>query len=77
MSVEGVRAAPSRATSSAGRVTHRLRLSRDTSPCTWCHLFGVHGGRIRARGKAGNIHWEFGPVSSPCLVVHGRERLAA
>ena len=48
-----------------------------TSPCTWCHLFGVHGGRIRARGTAGEIHWEFGAPSSPCLVVHGRERAAA
>jgi len=48
-----------------------------TSPCTWCHLFGVHGGRIRARGHAGEIHWEFGAPSSPCLVVHGRERVAA
>ena len=161
MSVEGVSAAPSRATSSAGRVTLRWRLSRDTclwwhrlealarrwlprgmswlrflclslwqawqhllgasvaygqiyirdrfrctspvcdrrdvtphhiqfrsaggsdeddnltSPCTWCHLFGVHGGSIRVRGRAGHLHWEFGPASSPCLVVHGRERVAA
>jgi HAMP domain-containing protein len=46
------------------------------SVCTWCHLWGVHGGRIRATGKAGLIHWEIG-VGSPCLVVHGRERLAA
>ena len=48
-----------------------------TSVCTWCHLCGVHGGRIRAAGSAGLIHWELGPPRSPCLVVHGRERVAA
>ena len=45
--------------------------------CSWCHLRGVHGGRIRARGSAGHIHWEFGAASAPCLVVDGRERVAA
>jgi hypothetical protein len=45
--------------------------------CTWCHLFGVHGGRIRAVGTAERIHWELGAAGCPCLVVHGRERLAA
>jgi hypothetical protein len=44
--------------------------------CTWCHLSGVHGGRIRATGTAALIHWEIG-AGPPCLVVHGRERLAA
>ncbi|HVZ34251.1 MAG TPA: hypothetical protein VG963_17610 [Polyangiaceae bacterium] len=44
------------------------------SVCTWCHLFGIHGGRIRARGTAGNIRWEIGPVAQPCVVVQGRER---
>jgi hypothetical protein len=48
-----------------------------TSVCTWCHLLGIHGGRIRAVGTAGLIRWELGAVRSPCLVVHGRERLAA
>lgn len=47
------------------------------SLCTWCHLWGVHGGRIRATGTAELIHWELGAPGSPCLVVHGRERLAA
>jgi len=47
------------------------------SVCTWCHLLGVHGGRIRARGPASCIHWELGPVRSPCVVVHGRERVVA
>jgi hypothetical protein len=45
------------------------------SVCTWCHLCGVHGGRIRARGTAERIRWELGAVSDPCLVVDGRERL--
>jgi hypothetical protein len=47
------------------------------SVCTWCHLFGIHGGRIRAHGTAENIRWEFGPVGQPCVVVQGRERQAA
>lgn len=44
--------------------------------CWWCHLEGVHGGRIRATGEAPAIHWEIG-AGVPCLVVHGRERLVA
>jgi hypothetical protein len=48
-----------------------------TSPCAWCHLHGIHGGRIRARGTANHIHWELGPQSAPCLIVHGRERMVA
>jgi hypothetical protein len=48
-----------------------------TSPCTWCHLHGIHGGRIRARGSADDIHWELGPRSAPSVIVHGRERRAA
>jgi hypothetical protein len=48
-----------------------------TAVCTWCHLFGVHGGRIRAAGTAECIHWELGAAGGPCLVVHGRERVAA
>jgi hypothetical protein len=45
--------------------------------CTCCHLFGIHGGRIRAAGTAQCIHWEFGPPKEPCLIVHGRQRRAA
>jgi hypothetical protein len=45
-----------------------------TSACTWCHLHGIHGGRIRAVGSSGQIHWELGPRSAPCVIVHGRER---
>jgi HAMP domain-containing protein len=48
-----------------------------TALCTWCHLFGVHGGRIRAAGSAQRIHWELGAADCPCLVVDGRERVAA
>ncbi len=47
------------------------------SVCTWCHLFGIHGGRIRAQGTAENVRWEIGPVGQPCVVVQGRERQAA
>jgi hypothetical protein len=45
--------------------------------CTWCHLLGIHGGRIRAVGSAHRIRWELGRPSEPCLVVEGRERRAA
>ncbi|MEO8185511.1 MAG: hypothetical protein ABI895_42430, partial [Deltaproteobacteria bacterium] len=44
------------------------------SLCTWCHLFGVHGGRIRATGSAGNILWELGAREAPCVRVQGRQR---
>jgi hypothetical protein len=47
------------------------------SLCTCCHLFGVHGGRIRATGSAGQIHWELGPREAPCVRVEGRRRWAA
>ncbi len=46
------------------------------SVCTWCHLFGIHGGRIRAHGAAAHIHGEIGPLGRPCVVMHG-ERQAA
>lgn len=45
--------------------------------CTWCHLFGIHGGRIRAEGGSSHIHWELGEREEPCLVVDGRERRVA
>jgi hypothetical protein len=48
-----------------------------TSPCAWCHLHGIHGGRIRALGTAGDIRWELGPRHAPSLIVHGRERMVA
>ena len=45
--------------------------------CVWCHLLGIHGGRIRATGTANDIRWELGRPPRPCVVVHGRERRAA
>jgi hypothetical protein len=47
------------------------------SVCVWCHLLGIHGGRIRAKGTADRIRWELGGRDAPCLVVEGRERRAA
>jgi hypothetical protein len=40
------------------------------SLCVWCHLFGVHEGRIAARPPASNVRWELG--RDPILVVEGR-----
>ena len=31
-----------------------------TSLCTWCHLEGVHGGRIRVSGRVGQLQWQLG-----------------
>jgi hypothetical protein len=45
--------------------------------CSCCHLFGIHGGCIRAQGTADHIRWELGPTGQPCLVVDGRDRRAA
>ena len=39
-----------------------------TSLCVWCHLEGVHGGRIRAEPKSDGIHWTIGRVA-PIRVV--------
>ena len=41
--------------------------------CAWCHLQGIHGGRITALPPASSIHWLFGRASSPVLEVLGRE----
>jgi len=46
-----------------------------TALCCWCHLQGVHGGRIVARPVEGRIHWRIGRVA-PTL-VHDRDKLAA
>lgn len=40
------------------------------SLCVWCHLFGVHEGRISARPPASNVRWQLG--REPILVVDGR-----
>ncbi|HEU5073195.1 MAG TPA: HNH endonuclease [Polyangiaceae bacterium] len=39
-----------------------------TSLCVWCHLEGVHGGRIRAEPRANGIHWTIGRTA-PMHVV--------
>jgi len=44
------------------------------SLCSFCHLEGQHGGRLRVRGDVGQETWSLGPISTPLLVVHGRER---
>lgn len=31
-----------------------------TALCTWCHLEGVHGGRIEVTGKVGDLSWNLG-----------------
>lgn len=43
--------------------------------CTWCHLFGVHGGVIRAEGTANAMSWEIGPRGGPSVTVRARERV--
>jgi len=44
-----------------------------TSLCGWCHLEGVHGGRIVAEPPAGAIRWRIGRGGG--LLVSGRRRL--
>jgi HNH endonuclease len=43
-----------------------------TSLCVACHLEGVHGGCLRARGAASAIEWTLG--RHPHTVVRGRQR---
>jgi hypothetical protein len=40
--------------------------------CSWCHLDGIHGGRITAEPPASQIHWRLGRGSG-ALEVRGRE----
>jgi hypothetical protein len=40
------------------------------SMCLWCHLRGIHEGRIKARPPASDIRWELG--RQPLLIVDGR-----
>jgi hypothetical protein len=42
------------------------------SLCVWCHLEGVHGGRLRAAPPASDITWTIG--RNRHTVVHGRQR---
>jgi hypothetical protein len=43
------------------------------SLCVWCHLEGIHGGRLRATPPASDVHWEIG--RSAHLVVEGRRKV--
>jgi hypothetical protein len=43
------------------------------SLCVWCHLEGVHGGRIRALPPASDVRWTLG--ERPILVVQGRRKM--
>jgi len=42
------------------------------SLCVWCHLEGIHGGRLRASPPASNIEWHIGRMGH--TVVRGRRR---
>jgi len=46
-----------------------------TSLCVWCHLHGVHDGRLRADPPASHIRWVLG--RTPLLIVEGRTKRAA
>jgi hypothetical protein len=41
--------------------------------CTWCHLEGIHGGRIKAEPPLENARWILGRI--PILIVKGRKRV--
>jgi hypothetical protein len=45
------------------------------SLCTWCHLEGVHGGRLSVAPPASAMEWRIG--RRPHTVVRGRKRTAA
>lgn len=42
------------------------------SLCSWCHLQGIHEGRLKATPPASEIRWAIG--RTPVMVVEGRER---
>ena len=35
-------------------------LENMVSLCSWCHLEGVHGGRLKVEGRAGRLRWQLG-----------------
>ena len=43
------------------------------SQCVWCHLDGIHGGRLKAAPPASNVHWELGRTGH--TVVEGRRKV--
>lgn len=45
-----------------------------TALCTWCHLEGVHGGRLRVSPPASSMHWRIGTLQP--FEVHGRSKLS-
>jgi hypothetical protein len=45
------------------------------SLCVWCHLEGIHGGRLSASPPASSVYWRFGG-REPVLVVEGRRKVA-
>jgi hypothetical protein len=44
-----------------------------TTVCVWCHLEGVHGGRLRVEPPASAMKWRIGRNAH--TVVHGRTRI--
>jgi hypothetical protein len=44
------------------------------SLCVWCHLEGIHGGRLRASGSASAVRWEIGRAPHTVVSGHDRER---
>jgi hypothetical protein len=45
------------------------------SVCSWCHLHGIHEGRLSVRGDATNAEWTVG--ADPIIEVRGREVVRA
>jgi hypothetical protein len=44
------------------------------STCSWCHLHGIHDGRLSVRGTAQHTQWTVG--ADPWMEVRGREMRA-
>ncbi|MCC7385912.1 MAG: HNH endonuclease [Deltaproteobacteria bacterium] len=43
-----------------------------TSGCSWCHIEGIHRGRLKAEPPASRVRWTIG--REPIMVVEGREK---
>jgi hypothetical protein len=43
-----------------------------STPCAWCHLEGIHGGRIKALPPASSSTWIVG--RTPVIKIEGREK---
>lgn len=46
-------------------------LTNMVSLCAWCHLDGIHRGRLRAEGRAPELRWSIG--EDPLIEVQGRD----